>query len=191
MNHTLQFPCDLISVSQMGKTETNYGVCAHHKSKAELGEEPSNPSTIPCSNNPEMCSYPCSCSGSKCSARGSTVTFRPSRKTEIALFLRFCSPHNCKFCEAIGGCGPASFLCWIIPQDVFIPFWAEDLFSFLISRDLAECGEYSSPYWYTTGFIHLPRREAWFPREFSSPGSVAHSMTNMASLGACEENHIY
>lgn len=115
--------------------------------------------------------YPCSCSVSNCAAQGSMVTFRLARKTEIALFLRFSFTHNCKFCEVIEGCSSASFLYWIIPEDVFFPLLSR---GYLFFSDEPRCsgiwGIFQSLLVHHR-FIYLPRGEEWLPREFCCPSS--------------------
>lgn len=62
-----------------------------------------------------------------------------------------------------------------------------------MSPDVAGYGEYSSPYLYTTGLSTFPEERSDFLGNFVvlPLDKVVHSMMNTASLGACEENHIY
>lgn len=62
-----------------------------------------------------------------------------------------------------------------------------------MSRGVAGYGEYSSPYLHTTGFLVFPGERPDFQGNFLALAldKMARSMTNTASLGACEENHIY
>lgn len=72
-------------------------------------------------------------------------------------------------------------------------FLLEERVFFLISRDVVGYGEYSSPYLHSTGLSIFPEERLDFLWNFVplALDKVVHSMMHTASLGACEENHIY
>lgn len=62
-----------------------------------------------------------------------------------------------------------------------------------MSREIEGYGEYSSPYLYTTGSSIFPEESPDFLGNFLvlALDKVVRSMTGTASLGTCEETHIY